>query len=66
MRTIAAKLIRIYLVLAISVLFTPSLIAQLYLYHQARSVEHEAYGHLKVAMSVSVRQPIRRRHSDRT
>ncbi|CAK0753182.1 two-component system, sensor histidine kinase and response regulator [Gammaproteobacteria bacterium] len=41
MRTIAAKLTRIYLVVAISVIFTTGLISLLYLYHHTRSITHE-------------------------
>lgn len=40
MRTITSKLTRIYLLVAVSVLFTASAISQLYLYHHARTVAH--------------------------
>jgi diguanylate cyclase (GGDEF)-like protein len=41
MRTITAKLTRIYLVVAVLVLFSSGFISQLYLYHHARTVAHE-------------------------
>jgi len=41
MRTIASKLIRIYLVIAISTVSTTDIISLLYLYHHTRFVAHE-------------------------
>ncbi len=41
MRTITSKLTRIYLIVAVLVLFSAGSISQLYLYHHARTVAHE-------------------------
>jgi diguanylate cyclase (GGDEF)-like protein len=51
MRTITAKLTRIYLIVAISVLVSSGLISQLYLYHHARAVAHENLSTQAVALA---------------
>ncbi len=51
MNTITSKLTRIYLIVAISVIFTAGLISQLYLYQQVRSIAHENLNTQAVAMA---------------
>jgi signal transduction histidine kinase/ActR/RegA family two-component response regulator len=51
MRTITAKLTRIYLVVAVSVLLSAGVISQAYLYHHARQVAHENLATQVVALA---------------
>ncbi|MBK7002605.1 MAG: EAL domain-containing protein [Rhodoferax sp.] len=51
MRTITAKLTRIYLVVAVSVLFCAGLIAQLYFYRHVRSIAHNNLNTQAVALA---------------
>jgi diguanylate cyclase (GGDEF)-like protein/PAS domain S-box-containing protein len=51
MRTITAKLTRIYLIVAVSVLFCAGSISQLYLYHHARLITHSNLKTQTIAMA---------------
>jgi diguanylate cyclase (GGDEF)-like protein/PAS domain S-box-containing protein len=51
MRTITAKLTRIYLIVAISVISAAALISQMYLYQHARTIAHENLNTQAVAMA---------------
>ncbi len=58
MRTITSKLTRIYLIVAVSVLFCAGLIAQLYFYGHVRAIVHNNLNTQAVAMAGNLEAPV--------